>query len=196
MFSFSWPKFRIQRFKYVAYQTQASECNSRTTENWKRLEFITVKCPVCVFRARLSAFEVSQLSSEVFGLNSRYVRVDESSMNPQVKEVLSLLLLRELREVFSVRGLFYVKCTLPLTRRTDNFVMIMAFNHPWLAMFYTHLLMLWASHIGCTWIESCVVVLAVLRLSRSFRVTLRRAWHFRLTFGICDHVTFQLGLAT
>ena len=114
------------------------------------------------------------------------------SMNLLVKEVLFLLLLCELREVFSVRGLFYVKCTLPLTRRTDNFVVIMAFNHPWLAMFYTHLLMLWASHIGCTWIESCVVVFAVLRLSRSFRVTLRRAWHFRLTFGICDHVTFEL----
>ena len=65
----------------------------------------------------------------------------------------------------------------------------MAFNHPWLAMFYAHLLMLWASHMGCIWIESCVVVFAVLRLSRSFHVTLHRT---RLTFGACDHVTFEL----
>ena len=33
-------------------------------------------------RARLSAFEVSQLSSEVFGSNSRYVQVDESQYEP------------------------------------------------------------------------------------------------------------------
>ena len=45
--------------------------------------------------------------------------------------------------------------------------MIMASNDPSLAMLYIHLLMLWASYMGCTWIESCVVVLAVLRLDLS-----------------------------
>ena len=67
------------------------------------------------------------------------------------------------------------------TRRTNNFVVIIASNctHH---MLYTHLLMLWASHMGCTWSESCVVAFAVLLLSRSFYVTLRRAWHFWLTF--------------
>ena len=49
-----------------------------------------------MFRARLSAFEVSQLSSEFFGLKSIYVLVDESQYEPLlVKEVLSLLLLCE-----------------------------------------------------------------------------------------------------
>ena len=58
------------------------------------MEIITVKSPVCVFRARLSAFEVLQFSSEVFGSNSRYFQVDESQYEPLlVKEVLSLLLL-------------------------------------------------------------------------------------------------------
>ena len=33
---------------------------------------------------------------------------------------------------------------------------------------------------------------AVLRLSRRFHVALHRARHFRLTFGACDHVTFEL----
>ena len=93
-----------------------------------------------------------------------------------------------LREVPFVRGLFYVKCTLPVTRRTDNFVVIMASSHPSLVMLYNHLLVLWASYMGCTWIESCVVVFAVLRLSRSFYVTLPRGWHFwtnmwAITFG-------------
>ena len=47
-----------------------------------------------MFRARLSAFVTSQLSSEVFGANSRYVQVDESQYEPLlVKEVLILLLL-------------------------------------------------------------------------------------------------------
>ena len=158
---FSGPKFRIQRVQYVAYQTQASQCNSRTTKKWKRLDIITVKCQVCVFRAHLSASEVSQLSSEFFDSNSRYVQVDESQYEPLlVKEVLSLLIV--LREVPYVRGPFYIKWSLPLTRRTDNFVVIMVSNHPWLAMLYTHLLLLWACHIGCTWIEPCVVVFAVL----------------------------------
>ena len=44
-----------------------------------------------------------------------------------------------LREVSYVRGLSYIKCTLPLTRPTDNYVAIMASNHPSLAMLYTHL---------------------------------------------------------
>ena len=49
-----------------------------------------------MFRARLSAFEVSQLSSEFFGLKSIYVLVEESQYEPLlVKEVLSLLLLCE-----------------------------------------------------------------------------------------------------
>ena len=49
-----------------------------------------------MFTARLSAYEVSQLSSEFFGSNSRYVQVDESQYEPLlVKEVLSLLLLCE-----------------------------------------------------------------------------------------------------
>ena len=53
-----------------------------------------MKSPVCVFRARLSAYEVSQLSSEVLGSNSRYVHVDESQYEPLlVKEVIFLLLL-------------------------------------------------------------------------------------------------------
>ena len=54
-------------------------------------------------------------------------------------------------------------------------------------------IMLWASHMGCTWIESCVVVVAVLRLSRRVYVTLGGAWHFWLTFGARYHVTFELG---
>ena len=51
---------------------------------------------VCVSRALLSASEVSQLSSEFFGWNSRYVQVDESQYKPLlviIKEVLFLLLL-------------------------------------------------------------------------------------------------------
>ena len=91
-----------------------------------------------MFRARLSAYEVSQFSSEFFGSNSRYVQVDESQYETLlVKEVLSLLLLCEksiICEDFS-----YVKYTLPLTRRTDNYVVIIAFYHPSLAMLYTHL---------------------------------------------------------
>ena len=47
--------------------------------------------------------------------------------------------------------------------------------------------------MGGAWIKSCVVVFAVLRLSRSFSNTLRRAWHFWLTFGACDRVTFEPG---
>ena len=166
-------------------------CNSRTTQKWKRLEIITVKCPVCVFRARLSAYEVWQLSSEFFGSNSRYVQVDESHYEPLlVKEVLSLQLLCEKS---LVRGLFYVKCTLPLTGRTDNYVVIMASNHPWLAMLYTHLLMLWASHVGCTWIESCVVVFVVLRLSGRFYVTLCRGiFVMLLTFPSLTDQEFKL----
>ena len=54
------------------------------------------ECPVWVFRMRLSAYEVSQLSSEFFGSNSRYLQVHESQYEPLlVKEVLSLLLLCE-----------------------------------------------------------------------------------------------------
>ena len=53
-----------------------------------------MKCPVCVFRARLLAFEASQLSFVFFGSNLRYVQVDESQYEPLlVKEVLFLLLL-------------------------------------------------------------------------------------------------------
>ena len=47
--------------------------------------------------------------------------------------------------------------------------------------------------MGGAWIKSGVVVYAVLRLSRSFSNTLRRAWHFWLTFRACDRVTFELG---
>ena len=109
-----------------------------------------------MFTARLSAYEVSQLSSEFFGSNSRYVQVDESQYEPLlVKEVLSLLL----REVSFVRGLFYVKCTLPLTKGTENFVVIMTSNHLSLAMLYTQLLMLWASHIRGACIESASLCL-------------------------------------
>ena len=67
-----------------------------------------------MFRARLSAFEVSQLSSEFFGSNSRYVRVDESQYELLlVKEVLFLLLLCEkylcdlLCEDFSVSNVHF-----------------------------------------------------------------------------------------
>ena len=41
-------------------------------------DYHRTECPVCVFRARLSAYDVSQLSSEFYGSNSRYVQVDES----------------------------------------------------------------------------------------------------------------------
>ena len=61
-----------------------------------------------MFRAHLSAYEVSQLSSEVFDSNSRYVKVEESHYEPLlVKEVLFLLIV--LREVPYVRGPFYIK---------------------------------------------------------------------------------------
>ena len=49
----------------------------------------------------------------------------------------------------------------------------MAFNHPLLAMLSTHLFTFWVSHMGCTWIESCVFAFAILHLSRSFPVKLR-----------------------
>ena len=52
--------------------------------------------------------------------------------------------------------------------------------------------MLWSSRMGVAWIESCVVVFAVLRLSRRFSNTLRRAWHSWLAFGTCDRVKFEL----
>ena len=59
-------------------------------------DYHRTECPVCVFRARLSAYEVSQWSSECFGSNSRYVQVDESQCEPLlVKEVIFLLLLYE-----------------------------------------------------------------------------------------------------
>ena len=53
--------------------------------------------------------------------------------------------------------------------------------------------MLWSSHMGVAWIESCVVVFAVLRLSRGCSNILRRAWHSWLTFGACNRVKFELG---
>ena len=57
-------------------------------------DYHRTECPIRVFRACLSAYEVSQLSSEFFGSNSRYVQVDESQYEPLlVKEVISLLLL-------------------------------------------------------------------------------------------------------
>ena len=57
-------------------------------------DYHRTECPVCVFRARLSAYDVSQLSSEFYGSNSRYVQVDESQNDTLlVKELLSLLLL-------------------------------------------------------------------------------------------------------
>ena len=47
-----------------------------------------------MFRAWLSAFEVSHLSSDFFGSNLRYVQVDVFQYEPLlVKEVLFLLLL-------------------------------------------------------------------------------------------------------
>ena len=59
-------------------------------------DYHRTECPVSVFKARLSAYEVSQLSSEFFGSNSRYVQVDESQYEPLlVEEVFSLLLLCE-----------------------------------------------------------------------------------------------------
>ena len=91
-------------------------------------DYHRTECPVCVFMARVSAYEDSQLSSECFSSNSRYVQVDESQYEPLlVKEVISHLLLY-------VRGLFYVKSTLPLIRGTENFVVIIASNHLSLAM--------------------------------------------------------------
>ena len=50
-----------------------------------------------MFRARLLAFEVSQLSFEFFfRSNSRFVQVDESQYEPRlIKEVFFLLLLCE-----------------------------------------------------------------------------------------------------
>ena len=60
------------------------------------------ECPVCVFRASLSVYEVLQLSSEFFGSNSTYIQVDESQYEPLlVKEVLSLLLLLALRDSYN-----------------------------------------------------------------------------------------------
>ena len=59
-------------------------------------DYHRTECPVCVFRARLSAYEVSQFSSEFFGSNSRYVQVHESQYETLlVKDVVSLLLLCE-----------------------------------------------------------------------------------------------------
>ena len=64
-----------------------------------------------MFRARLSAFEVSQLSSEFCSSNSRYVQVDESQNEPLlVNEVLFLLLLSEkslMCEYFSMSNVHF-----------------------------------------------------------------------------------------
>ena len=64
-----------------------------------------------MFRARLSAFEVSQLSYEFCGSNSRYVQVDESQNEPLlVNEVLFLLLLSEkslMCEYFSMSNVHF-----------------------------------------------------------------------------------------
>ena len=90
-----------------------------------------------------------------------------------------------------MRRLLYVKCTLPMTRQTDNFVVIMGSNHSSFAMLSTHPFMLWESHMECTWIGSCVVVFTVLHLLRSFYVTLRRRDIFGLTCrrSCLEHVT-------
>ena len=64
-----------------------------------------------MFRARLSAFEVSQLSSQFFGSNSRYIQVDESQYEPLlVKKVFFLLLLCEkslMCEYFSMSNVHF-----------------------------------------------------------------------------------------
>ena len=50
-------------------------------------DYHRTECPVRVFRARLSAYEISQLSSQFFGSNSRYVQVDESQYEPLLVKV-------------------------------------------------------------------------------------------------------------
>ena len=45
-------------------------------------DYPRTECPVCVHRARLSAYEGSQLSSESCGSNSRYVQVNDSQYEP------------------------------------------------------------------------------------------------------------------
>ena len=84
---FSRPNFRIQRVYYVVISISNSSFTS-TLEQQRSDK-------VCVFKARLSAFEVSQLSSKFF-VQIRDVRVDESQYETLlviIKEVLFLLLL-------------------------------------------------------------------------------------------------------
>ena len=139
-------------------------CNSRTTNKWKRLEIISIKCPVCVFRACLSAFKVSQLSSEFFGSNLRYVQVDESQYEPLlVKEVLFLLLLSATSPLCA-RTFLCQMCTSP-DQAYWQLWRDSCLQPPITPHALHPFIMLWASHMGCTWIESCVVMFAVLRLS-------------------------------
>ena len=146
-----------------------------------------------MFRPRLSAYKVSQLSFVFFWFKFEIFEVDESQYEPLlVNEVFPSI---ALPEVSYVPALLFVKCTLPLTRRTDNFVLIMASNHKSIAMLFTPFITALSKSHGCTWIESCVVVFAVLRLSRRFCVTLGRAQLFWQTVGACDHVTFELGFS-
>ena len=63
---------------------------------------------------------------------------------------------------------------------------MMASKHLLLPMLSTHLFTLWASHMGCTWTESCVFAFAVLHLSRGFPVELRLRDKLNLHAG--DHV--------
>ena len=84
---FSRPDFRIQRANYVVISISNSSFTSPLEQ--QRSD------KVCVFKARLSAFEVSQLSSEFF-VQIRDVQVDESQYETLlviIKEVLFLLLL-------------------------------------------------------------------------------------------------------
>ena len=129
---FFWqPNFRIQMVNYVVISISNSSLSS-TLEQQKSDK-------VCAFKVRLSAFEVSQLSSEFFCSNSRCSSWRLPVWNTTSYYKRGTFSFIALCEVPFAPGLFYVKCTLPLTRQTDNFVMIMASNHPSLAMLYIHL---------------------------------------------------------
>ena len=94
MLFFSRPKFRIQRVKYVAYQTKASLLTLEQQRSETAWRLSPVKCAVCVFRARLSALEVSMLSLLSFLVQMRDMfRLRSPSMkNAEVYRLWELIL--------------------------------------------------------------------------------------------------------